>query len=255
VIVYGINPVLEALRSGRARRVRVGGRGDQRIEEALTLARARGVAIERADRQTIDRMAEGGVHQGIIAEIDAPRDYSLSEIVAAAAPSPPLVVVLDGIEDPHNFGAILRTVDAAGAHGLVRQTRHAARLDGVAAKASAGAVAHVRIATEVNIARAIEELKELGVWTIGLAGEAREHYDAVDFTLPSAVVLGAEGAGLRRLVQERCDRLVSIPMHGAVASLNVSVAAGVVLYEAARQRQEKNAQREREKNAAKGGAS
>ena len=255
MIVYGINPVLEALRSGRARRVRVGGRGDQRIEEALTLARAQGVAIERADRQTIDRVAAGGVHQGIVAEIDAPRDYSLSEIVAAAAPAAPLIVVLDGIEDPHNFGAILRTVDAAGAHGLVRQARHAARLDGIAAKASAGAIAHVRIATEVNIARAIEELKELGVWTIGLAGEAHERYDAVDFTLPSAVVLGAEGTGLRRLVQERCDRLVAIPMHGAVASLNVSVAAGVVLYEAARQRGSGKAQTKKEQDREKGGIS
>jgi 23S rRNA (guanosine2251-2'-O)-methyltransferase len=255
VIVYGINPVLEALRSGRARRVRVGGRGDQRIEEALSLARAQGVAIERADRQTLDRVAAGGVHQGIVAEIDAPRDYSLSEIVAAAAPAAPLIVVLDGIEDPHNFGAILRTVDAAGAHGVVRQARHAARLDGIAAKASAGAIAHVRIATEVNIARAIEELKELGVWTIGLAGEAHERYDAVDFTLPSAVVLGAEGTGLRRLVQERCDRLVAIPMHGAVASLNVSVAAGVVLYEAARQRGAGKAQAKREQDREKGGIS
>jgi len=147
--------------------------------------------------------------------------------------------VLDGIEDPHNVGAVLRTVDGAGAHGVVRQARHAAPLDGVAAKASAGAVAHVRIATEVNIARAIEELKTLGVWTVGLAGGASEPYDAVDFTLPTAVVLGAEGTGLRRLVQERCDRLVSIPMHGGVASLNVSVAAGVVLFEAARQRKGK----------------
>jgi 23S rRNA (guanosine2251-2'-O)-methyltransferase len=179
------------------------------------------------------------VHQGIVAELDAPRDYSLRDLVEAAAPSPPLIVVLDGVEDPHNVGAILRTVDAAGAHGVVRQARHAAPLDGVVAKASAGAAAHARIATEVNIARAIEELKTLGVWTVGLAGGAPESYDAVDFTLPTAVVLGAEGTGLRRLVQERCDRLVSIPMRGAVASLNVSVAAGVVLFEAARQRKGK----------------
>ena len=239
MIIYGINPVLEALRSGRVRRVRIGGRGDQRIEEALALARERGVAVERTDRGTIDRVAHGGVHQGIVAEIDAPRDYSLREIVEAAAPDAPLIAVLDGVEDPHNFGAILRTADAAGAHGVVRQARHAARLDGVAAKASAGAIAHVRIATEVNIARAIEALKELSVWTVGLAGGAAESYDAVDFTLPTAVVLGSEGSGLRRLVQERCDRLVSIPMRGAVTSLNVSVAAGVVLYEAARQRQKR----------------
>jgi len=246
VIIYGINPVLEALRSGRVRRLRVGPRGDRRVAEALALAREKGVAIERADAAAIERAARGGAHQGIVAELDAPRDYTLRDLVEAAAPLPPLIVVLDGVEDPHNVGAILRTVDGAGAHGVVRQTRHTASLDGVAAKASAGAVAHVRIATEVNIARAIEELKALGVWTVGLAGGASEHYDAVDFTLPTAVVLGAEGTGLRRLVQERCDRLISIPMYGGVASLNVSVAAGVVLFEAARQRKGKRT-RERDK--------
>jgi 23S rRNA (guanosine2251-2'-O)-methyltransferase len=236
MIIYGINPVLEALRSGRVRRVRVGPRADQRVAEALALAREYGVAIERTDAAAIDRASRGGVHQGIIAELEPPRDHSLRELVESAAPSPPLLVVLDGIEDPHNVGAIIRTVDAAGAHGVVRQARHAAALDGVAAKASAGAVALVRLATEVNIARAIEELKTLGVWTVGLAGDATESYDAVDFTLPTAIVLGAEGTGLRRLVRDRCDRIVSIPMHGGVESLNVSVAAGVVLYEAARQR-------------------
>ena len=236
MIIYGINPVLEALRQGRVRRIKVGSRSDGRIEEALALARENGVAIERADAAAIDRAARGGVHQGIVAELDSPRDYSLRELVEAAAPAPPLIVVLDSVEDPHNVGAILRTADAAGAHGIVRQARHAASLDGIAAKASAGAVALVRLATEVNIARAIEELKTLGVWTVGLAGDAAESYDAVDFTVPTAIVLGGEGSGLRRLVRERCDRLVSIPMHGTVESLNVSVAAGVVLFEAARQR-------------------
>ena len=237
MIVYGINPVLEALRRGRVRKLRVGPRSDRRIDEALTIAREKQVVIERADAAVIDRLARGGVHQGIVAEVDAPRDYSLRELVEAAAPSPPLLVVLDGIEDPHNVGAILRTIDAAGAHGLVRQARHSASLDGIAAKASAGAVALVRIATEVNIARAIEELKELDVWTIGLAGDVPDRYDEIDFTLPTAIVLGAEGTGLRRLVRERCDRLVSIRMQGGVSSLNVSVAAGVVLFEAARQRE------------------
>jgi 23S rRNA (guanosine2251-2'-O)-methyltransferase len=236
MIVYGLNPVLEALRSGRVRRLRVGPRGDRRVEEALALARAKGVHVERADAAAIDRAARGGVHQGIVADIDDPRDYSLRDLVASAAPDAPLIVVLDGVEDPYNVGAILRTVDAAGAHGVVRQARHAASLDGIAAKASAGAVAHVKVATEVNIARAIETLKELGAWAVGLTGDAAETYDAVDFTLPTALVLGAEGTGLRRLVREHCDRLVSIPMRGAVESLNVSVAAGVVLFEAARQR-------------------
>jgi 23S rRNA (guanosine2251-2'-O)-methyltransferase len=236
VIIYGINPVLEALRAGRVRRVRVGPRSDRRLEDALRIAREAGVPIERIGAEVIERLARSGVHQGIVAEIDDPRDYSLRDIVEAAAPAAPLLVVLDGIEDPHNVGAIFRTVDAAGGHGVVRQARHAAALDGVAAKASAGAVALVRVATEVNIARAVEELKELGVWTVGLAGEASEIYTEIDMTLPTALVLGGEGTGLRRLVRERCDRLVSIPMHGSVDSLNVSVAAGVVLFEAARQR-------------------
>jgi 23S rRNA (guanosine2251-2'-O)-methyltransferase len=247
VIIYGLNPVLEALRSGRVRRVRVGPRADQRVAEALALAREQGVTIERTDGAAIDRAARGGVHQGIVAELEEVRDYSLREMVEAAAPEAPLLVVLDGIEDPHNVGAILRTVDAAGAHGVVRQVRHSASLDGIAAKASAGAVALVRIATEVNIARAIEELKTLGVWTIGLAGEAGEPYDQIDWTLPTAVALGAEATGLRRLVRERCDRLVSIPMRGSVGSLNVSVAAGVVLFEAVRQRRKVEGKGRRQK--------
>jgi 23S rRNA (guanosine2251-2'-O)-methyltransferase len=144
--------------------------------------------------------------------------------------------VLDGVEDPHNVGAILRSADAAGAHGVVRQARHAASLDGVAAKASAGALSHVRIATVVNIARALNELKDAGVWTIGFVGDAAEDYDVVDFTLPTAIVVGGEGEGLRRLTRDRCERLVRIPMSGAVSSLNVSVATGVALFEAARQR-------------------
>jgi len=164
--------------------------------------------------------------------------FSVEDLVTAAN-GPALIVVLDGIEDPHNVGAILRTVDAAGAHGVVRQSRHAARLDGAAAKASAGAVSHVKVAEVVNIARAIEDLKQANVWTIGLVGDAPKPYDEVDWTLPSAVVVGAEGTGLRRLVRERCDWLASIPMAGHVESLNVSVAAGIALFEATRQRRAK----------------
>jgi 23S rRNA (guanosine2251-2'-O)-methyltransferase len=236
MVIYGINPVLEALRAGRVRRVRVSARADRRLDELLAVASERGAIVERVEPAALERAAGGGAHQGVIAEVEKPRDWGIRDLVAAAAPEAPLLVVLDSVEDPHNVGAILRTADAAGAHGIIRQARHAAALDGIAAKASAGALAHVRIATEVNIARALEELKEVGVWTVGLAGDAREPYDAVDFTLPTAIVLGAEGTGLRRLVRDRCDRLVSIPMRGHVDSLNVSVAAGVSLFEAVRQR-------------------
>ena len=245
MIIYGLNPVLEALRQQRVRRLRIGARADRRIEELVALARAQNVHIERVDMSALERVARGGVHQGVVADVEAPRDYGIGELVAATAPETPLLVVLDGVEDPHNVGAILRTVDAAGAHGIVRQERHSASLDGIVAKASAGAVSSVRIATVVNVARAVEELKAAGVWTIGLAGDAPDPYDAIDLTLPTAFVLGAEGTGLRRLVRDRCDRLASIPMHGAVQSLNVSVAAGVVLFEAARQRARKPPPREK----------
>src|SRR6478672_3721513 len=236
MLIYGLHPVLEALRSGRVKRLRVGVRADRRIDQALALAGEMGVAVERVDAALLQRLARGGVHQDIVAEVAAAEEYAVEDLVAAAGEQAALLVVLDGIEDPHNVGAILRTADAAGVHGVVRQARHAASLDGVVAKASAGALAHVRIATVVNIARAVEELKDAGVWTIGLDGSAPERYDAPDLTLPTAIVLGAEGTGLRRLVRERCDRVVSIPMAGAVTSLNVSVAAGVMLFEAERQR-------------------
>ena len=241
MLIYGINSVLEALRAGRVRRLRVGARSDQRVDEILALAREKHVPVDRVDSHALDRAARGGVHQGIVADLDPPKDYSVQALVAAAAPDAPLIVVLDGVEDPHNVGAVLRAVDAAGGHGVVRQARRAAALDGAAMKASAGAAAYVRIATVVNIARAVEELKDAGVWTVGLAGEAPLPYYEVDFTLPTAIVLGAEGTGLRRLVRERCDRLVSIPMQGSVSSLNVSVAAGVTLFEAIRQRQQRPA--------------
>jgi 23S rRNA (guanosine2251-2'-O)-methyltransferase len=237
MLIYGINPVLEALRARRVTRIRAGARRDRRIDEILVLAAAQHVTVDRVDRAALDRAARGGVHQGIVAEVEDARDYAVDELAASGnGTAIPLIVVLDGIEDPHNVGAILRTADAAGATGIIRQARHSAVLDGAVGKASAGALAYARIATVVNIARAIEELKDLQVWTIGLAGEATEDYTAVDWTLPSAIALGAEGAGLRRLVRERCDRLVRIPMLGSVSSLNVSVAAGVVLYEAVRQR-------------------
>jgi 23S rRNA (guanosine2251-2'-O)-methyltransferase len=236
MIVYGINPVLEALKAGRVRRLRLAARGDRRIDEAVALAHAAGVAVERVDAQALDRVTRGGVHQGIAADLGAAREYTVEELVRAAGDESPLLVVLDSIEDPQNVGAIFRSADAAGCHGIVRQARHAASLDGAAAKASAGAVAHVRVATVVNIARAVEELKRLNVWTVGLDAAAAASYYEVDLTLPTAIVLGAEGTGLRRLVRDRCDRLASLPLAGSIASLNVSVAAGVALFEAVRQR-------------------
>jgi len=235
MLIYGINPVLEALRAARVREIRVSDRAGGRIGEVLSAATRAGVSVRRVAPADLDRAARGGVHQGVVADIEDALQYSVIDLVERAS-SVPLLVVLDSIEDPHNVGAILRTADAAGADGVIRQSRHAAALGGAAAKAAAGALSYVKIAEVVNIARAIEELKAAGVWTVGLAGDSPKRYDQIDLTVPTAFVLGAEGSGLRRLVRERCDWLVSIPMRGHVQSLNVSVAAGIALFEAVRQR-------------------
>ena len=245
MLIYGINPVLEALRAGRVERVRISERASGRVAELARAAERGGVTVRRVSAADLDRAVGGGArhrHQGVVAELQEAGAVDVRDLLAGAKGAP-LIVVLDGIEDPHNVGAILRTVDAAGADGLVRQSRHAAPLGGAAAKASAGAVSHVKVAEVVNIARALEGLKEAGVWTVGLAGDAAKLYDEVDLTLPTALVLGAEGTGLRRLVRERCDWLVSIPMLGHVHSVNVSVAAGIALFEAVRQRRTRTAPR------------
>src|ERR1043166_4166643 len=242
MIIYGINPVIEALRAGRADSIRISARADSRLNAVIDAAKKAGVSIKRVDASELDRASHGGVPQGVLAVVAEQESLTPADLVRGNDPSTspgvhaPLVVVLDGVEDPHNVGAILRTVDATGASGVIRQERRAAPLGGATAKASAGAVSHVRIADVVNIARALEELKDAGVWTVGLAGDASKRYDQIDYTLPTALVVGAEGAGLRRLVRERCDWLVSIPMQGHVQSLNVSVATGVVLFEAVRER-------------------
>src|SRR5690349_5043569 len=183
--IYGINPVVEALRAKRVTAIRVSARGDDRLAAIVRMAEEQGIPVRRANGDELNRFAKGGVHQGVVADLQEHTHVSVEDLVARAS-GPPLIVVLDQIEDPHNVGAILRTADAAGCDGVVRQSRHAARLDGAAAKASAGAVAHVRIAEVVNIARALDDLKQVGVWTVGLAGDAPKSYDELDLTLPTA---------------------------------------------------------------------
>lgn len=240
MIVYGINPVAEALKTDRVTALWLAPGHNPRLQQLADVARKKGVPVRPREVDALNRLAEGGVHQGVVAELrETARELTIEDLVTRAAGGDghaPLIVVLDGIEDPHNLGAILRTADAAGVDGVIRQSRHAAPLSGATAKASAGAVAHVPIADVVNITRALEELKQQNVWTVGLAGDGPKRYDELDLTLPTALVVGAEGTGLRRLVRETCDWLVSIPMLGHVDSLNVSVATGVVLYEALRQR-------------------
>ena len=236
-IVYGINPVSEALTARRVLKL-VHERGaGARVDALVARASELRLAVETVDRRALDKLTRGGVHQGVAAELHPLPAYTVEELVAEAA-GPPLLVVLDSVEDPQNVGAIFRTADAAGVDGVIRQARHAAPLDGATARASAGAVNHVKVATVVNVARTLDELKALNVWTIGLDDQATDAYDVVDYTVPTAFVVGAEGTGLRRLVRERCDRLVSIPMAGMVSSLNVSVAAGIALFEAVRQRRQ-----------------
>jgi 23S rRNA (guanosine2251-2'-O)-methyltransferase len=238
MLIYGINAVSEALRAGRVVSLRVGRRSDHRLQQLVAMAEQASVPIRRVSDAELERESGGSSHQGVIAETRARQVCELDDLIRAAQAAPPaLIVVLDGIEDPHNFGAILRSVDAAGAHGVVRQTRHSAPLSAATGKASAGALAHVSIADVVNIARAVEELKEAGIWTVALAADAAQPYDKMDFTLPTAFVLGAEGVGVRRLVRDRCDFVAAIPLKGHVDSLNVSVSAGIVLFEALRQRQ------------------
>jgi len=233
--VFGINPVAESLNRGSVVRLFTAPGSNARVGALVDRARAAGIPVESVNRAMLDGLAGGGVHQNVAAEIRPPEDVSVRDLVETSGAAP-LIVVLDGVEDPQNVGAIVRSVDAAGGHGVVRQARRAAPLTGAASKASAGAVSYVPVATVVNIARALEELKAAGVWTVGLAGEAPRRYDELDYTLPTAFVLGGEGVGLRRLVRERCDWLVSIPMGGRVTSLNVAAAAAVSLFEAARQR-------------------
>ncbi len=232
--IFGIKPAIEALRAGRVTALAVSMRRQRGLTELLELAAKGRVRLRRVDPAELDRLAGGAVHQGVVATVRALETYAVSDLVAVRTPA--LILVLDGIEDPRNLGAIARTVDAAGGSGLVVPERRAAPVTGAAVKASAGALVHVPLAPVVNLARALEELKAAGVWTIGLEAEADHSLYDLDLRLPSAFVVGAEGRGLHRLVRERCDWRAALPMQGQVSSLNASVAAGVALFEAVRQR-------------------
>jgi 23S rRNA (guanosine2251-2'-O)-methyltransferase len=184
----------------------------------------------------LDELAGNAAHQGLVAETSAKQYSDLDDLVGARRGEHSLIVVLDGVEDPHNLGAILRTADAAGADGVIIPERRSASVTGTVAKVSAGASEHLPITKVTNISRTLEELKEKDLWIVGLDERGEQTYDHVDYKMNCAVVLGAEGKGLHDLVRRHCDFLVSIPMLGQVPSLNVSVAAGIVLYEVVRQR-------------------
>jgi len=239
--LVGIHPVREALRAGRplGRVLITKGATGPRIEELLALCRERKIPVRFEPREQLDRAAHGASHQNVVAYGSAEPFASLEDTMAGGG----LHVVLDGVEDPHNLGAIIRTAHAAGAAAVVIPERRAAGLTETVARAAAGALAYLPVVRVVNTGRALEQLKDRGYWIYGLDESGTETYDRVEFTQPTALVLGAEGRGLHEHVSKKCDFLVRIPMAGesageaaGVASLNVSVAAGVVLFEWKRRR-------------------
>jgi 23S rRNA (guanosine2251-2'-O)-methyltransferase len=248
-IVYGVNSVLEAIRASKRQidsiTILESARPD-RLKQLLEAARQKQIPIHRVPRLGFDSSLRGANHQGVVARIAAARYADTDELLATLetkieSADPPLVMALDGIEDPRNMGSILRTAECAGVHGVFVPERRATGLTDVVAKVAAGALEYVPVARVTNLVRLIEQLKERNIWVVGSAGEGKQSYTEWDWNLPSAIVLGSEGHGLHRLVRETCDTLVSIPVSGKLESLNVSVAAGVLLYEARRQRAERQA--------------
>jgi 23S rRNA (guanosine2251-2'-O)-methyltransferase len=238
-VIYGIHAVEEALRSrGRAfDYVAVAkDRKDAKLQRIVTACREAGVAVRFEDRDQLTRIARSQTHQGVVAVAAQKKYDDVEDVLAAKRGEYAFVVVLDGVEDPHNLGALLRTADAAGVDGVVIPERRAVGVNATVVKASAGASEHVPVAKVTNIARTLEQIKERNIWTVGLDERGTQTYDQLDYKMDCAIVLGAEGHGLHDLVRKKCDFLVSIPMLGKVPSLNVSVAGAVVMYEVARQR-------------------
>lgn len=240
-VIEGKNPILEALRAGRplnkillAENIK----SDSAITEILGHARNRRIPVEYIDRGVLDRQGLTGASQGVLAYAAAKEYVTLDELLAIPEEKgePALYCVLDGIEDPMNLGAILRTAEAAGVHGVIVRSRRAVGLTAIVAKVSAGAIEYVPVARVANIAQTIEILKKNNIWVVGIDITGEMDYSKVDFRLPVAITIGSEGKGLSPLVRKRCDSIVFIPMKGRVTSLNASVAAALIMYGAFRQR-------------------
>ena len=247
-MICGVHAVYEALVAGRQPIERIHILRDARLprlKEILDLARERDVPVRKEDRAVLDKMAAGVVHQGIIAIAG---EAAYSPIARVFESKLPCVVVLDGVEDPHNLGAVIRTAEASGVSGVVVPERHSAPLSATVAKASAGATAHMPVVRVGNIATTLDHFKKEGLWVVGVDEEGDRLWTDFDYTVPVALVFGGEHRGLRRLVREHCDVVVRLPMLGKVASLNVSVTAGVVLYEVVRQRNSAGSSRVTEKS-------
>ena len=239
-IIEGRNAVIEALRVGTAidKIYLAKGETDKTLGHIASKARDAGIVVVEADRRKLDGMSRTHARQGVIA-LAAVREYATVESILAAAAEkgePPLLVVCDEISDPHNLGAILRTAECAGAHGVIIPKRRSAGLTAVVAKTSAGAVSYIPVARVANIPSLLKELKKQGIWVFGTAADGTTELYSADLKGPAAIVIGSEGSGMTRLVSESCDFLVSIPMKGRISSLNASAAAAILLYEAVRQR-------------------
>jgi len=239
-MIEGRNAVIEALRAGEAidKIYLAKGETDKTLGHIASRARAAGVVVVEADRRKLDGMSRTHAHQGVIA-LAAVREYATVESIlqiAADRKEPPLLVVCDEISDPHNLGAIIRTAECAGAHGVIIPKRRSAGLTAIVAKTSAGAVAHLPVARVPNIPSLLKDLKKEGIWVFGTAADGTTPLYSADLKGPAAVVIGSEGEGMTRLAAENCDFLVSIPLKGRLNSLNASAAAAVLLYEAVRQR-------------------
>ncbi len=234
-VLYGINAVMEAIGSRTIDHVMVReGASGGRLQEVLNQCRARSIPLRFAPRRALDRLAQGGRHQDVVAVCSSRSYQDLNTVIASQSPA--LVLVLDGVEDPANLGAIVRTSVGGGANGVVIAERRAAGLSPAVARTAAGALEHARIARVKNLVRSLVEMKERGLWIYGFEARSEKSYLDLDYKQPCALVMGGEGHGLHRLVREGCDQLAGIPLRGRVESLNVSVATGIVLYEAVRQR-------------------
>jgi 23S rRNA (guanosine2251-2'-O)-methyltransferase len=236
--IYGVLPVLEALRAGARhidRIVIAEGVRDSRLRDVLEAARRARVPVRREPRVALDRLTNHANHQGVLA-VTAPASYSDADDLLSRISAGTVFILLDGVEDPHNLGAIIRTAECGGASAVIVPERRAAHLTDAVAKTSAGAVEHLPVARVTNLASFIEELKKKNVWVVGVESSGQMAYTEFNYSGATALVFGGEGGGLHRLVRERCDAVVSIPMRGKVTSLNVSVAVGVVLFEVLRQR-------------------
>ena len=236
----GRNALTEALRSGRTldKVFIASGEIDRGLQRLAAEAKEAGAVVVPVDRRKLDAMSTTHAHQGVIALAAAREYFTIDDILEAAAEKgeTPLIVICDELSDPHNLGAIIRSAECAGAHGVIIPKRRSVGLTATVAKASAGAVEYMKVAKVTNINAAIEELKEKGVWIFGTAAEGSIPMYKADLTIPAAIVIGSEGEGMSRLVQKNCDVTVHIPMKGRITSLNASAAASILLYEAVRQR-------------------